>query len=735
MTSFLNYRKTKSAINETTVPEHLLHIPQSWDHHSQVSKETSDKISNALNGRTHISFPLSTEHHDADADVVDHLSKHGYTIKDYTKGIASSKKMVGNPDQGIPMREKIVDEKIGSILDKTGAEPHVKSAFMNDPVRSSSKFASPSSKHHVVITTSPNGIAGSSTGTSWNSCMNLNGGEYTHHLENDSMTGTHVAYLVPHDDHEGIKNGEPSKPIARISLKAFHEHDGHDYSNDTIYRPENVSYGNGNMHFANAINQWANEHYPAKEGTTYHKNRTLYNDDGNFRYKTQTKSDIENKLNSGEDLVENSGDYLDKHLIDHALAHLPRMTDELKSRTGAIQLARVGNLNSTHTNQLFNMSDKLNGPLKNLSKYVASLHGDKLSSNNLTKVMPLYPDGLPNKVLMNSKLPDSVIDSLPSDKLQYVRKSKIKDHHVDKAIADFVTGATGSETIDHLKDKLGESHIHKLIAGDPQYAAKLGDHPNFNKEHHDKLVSRYISPSAAHNLIAESPHTTIEDAKKLEPAAGLAALQLNKHNTPEVQKALKDHIVSSIKNDRYGPRVGIPGFGGVGALVDKSVSKHFTDDDYKTVGSVDKSLSFGSPEHSAKYLDGIMPHVNLADRKITEYKNSPAHDPSKRYDSHLFKLHSDLFGHLSHLGNALDKHIENHIKDSSGDYINNYPLHAHAQNLLSKVDKLKNYHNDSKSDDFSEKQDHYDDNLREHSETLKTIKRNSEDRDNGYNYD
>jgi hypothetical protein len=130
-----------------------------------------------------------------------------------------------------------------------------------------------------------------------------------------------------------------------------------------------------------------------------------------------------------------------------------------------------------------------------------------------------------------------------------------------------------------------------------------------------------------------------------------------------------------------------------------------------------------------------MHHVNLADQKITDHKESPEYDPNKRYDSHLFKLHTDLFSHISHLGNALDKHIENHVKDSSGDYINNYPLHTHAQNLLSKVDKLKNYHNDTKSDDFSEKQDHYDDNLREHSETLKTIKRNSEDRDNGHNYD
>jgi hypothetical protein len=64
-------------------------------------------------------------------DVAPHLSSHGWSVdKDsYSNGMATkSIQSFGDPEKGIPAGVKLVQKKIGSILNDTGAHPHIKKA-------------------------------------------------------------------------------------------------------------------------------------------------------------------------------------------------------------------------------------------------------------------------------------------------------------------------------------------------------------------------------------------------------------------------------------------------------------------------------------------------------------------------------------------------------------------------------------------------------------------------------
>jgi hypothetical protein len=134
-------------LQETTVPPEYQHVADAWNHHSRVDDETQEKITRAMDKGSFTHFPLDGGMADADPDVVEHLNNHGWDVKDYQKGIAHKTIQVGNPDRGIPMREKVVEKKIGSILDETGATPEIKKSFINDRGHVNA------AKHHVVIST------------------------------------------------------------------------------------------------------------------------------------------------------------------------------------------------------------------------------------------------------------------------------------------------------------------------------------------------------------------------------------------------------------------------------------------------------------------------------------------------------------------------------------------------------------------------------------------------------
>lgn len=103
--------------------------------------------------------------------VADFIVKQGYhfTPDEYKAGIANESKTVGNPEQGIPYSTKVVQHKIGRLLDRHGAPDEIKQKFMNDPFRTGAK----TKDYDLYVTAHPHDIVGGSTGRGWTSCADI----------------------------------------------------------------------------------------------------------------------------------------------------------------------------------------------------------------------------------------------------------------------------------------------------------------------------------------------------------------------------------------------------------------------------------------------------------------------------------------------------------------------------------------------------------------------------------
>jgi hypothetical protein len=746
---------------ETTVPEELHHIPESWDHHSHVSEETYDKMRKALPHGSFTHFPLNSIA-DADADVVDHLTKHGYEVKDYRAGIASTKKVVGDPSKGIPHRVKTVDEKIGSILERTNASSEVKSSFMNDPARSLKS----SDDQHVVISTTPLAIAGMSTGTHWRdqSCMNMQGGSMNHKLADDSMHGTHVAFLVHGNDKTAFAHGEPSNPIARIALKPFHTKISGE--KDTIFRPETKSYGNASSNFHTAVSHWANTNYPAIEGQHYIKNRDVYDDSGNDEYYHMSKEDVEKKIINGDRFDDGA---IDHHNISHAINFAktyctPTETDTDKEKEGKHawhklslrNIAKIPNLTSEHIAKVYNHTMALpetSVPIESKNKVVEALaftHGDKTSSaiNNHYMNMGVY-DYPTKSMMMNPKLSDEHLDKVLPHDYMHVRLSKIKDSHIDKLVntattKDHLFTGVYSRTFNHLKSKLNSDHIHKLVDSENTLGGMvptLSTLPTFTREHHDHALKTILGTtndalkSVSHSaLMSNSRHATMEDAEHFPSDDMYTRLMHNEHIPKSEHKKLAHEFINNAiggdpdtRSTRYGSHVF--GFKTKNALPE-SLTEHFTHEDYSKLAEHNYRMSFGSEKHSNKFLDAAENRAFKLDSGITEHINTKnaADDEYDEDDDHeLTAKKEQLYSHLENYAMNLDNHIDEHVIDedrvSLKDWHESEKLHTRIHTL----DSLEHYKTPNTASRYHE-HEHYD----EHFDPVYRRVTDSENYDGGY---
>ena len=788
--SFLKYRQAKQStpkietIVETTVPDHLQHIADSWDHHSELSDETHDKLHAAMGGigKSFTTFPLvGANHADVDADVAEHLTKHGYQVKDYTKGIATTKKQVGDPSKGIPMREKMIDEKIGSVLDKTGAHDDVKKAFMNDPARTSTKFMPGSSGHHVVITHGALGISGASTGTSWagQSCMDQGRTTgYNHKLEDDSMHGTHMAYLVHHDDVNAMKYGEPDKPIARIAIKPFHEHED-DHNSDTIFRPENKTYGSGSSSFEKAVGNWSVSKYPAKAGVEYTKNKDVYDDTGNSKYKSVSKEDAEESVKAGMSVVDTKGTAVDKDVIDHVMAHGKKHVESFDPANGTAHdyqktlfvknTAEIGNLNTQHVAALHHMATaagEKSGDHSALS-VLARDHGDKFSTNAINKHVDTFGgSSVTNRMLMNTKLPSSVVDQLNPSDYKHVRRSILKPHHYDKVVDNYVNYESGSsyDLNDHAAH-LTKEHIDKLAnipiksSTNPSFANSatrpmhiITSSPHYNQEHHDALMestSKVGSTRDMHQLLGSSKFASVADAEKLAPTSGLDTLSKNPHISTETQKTLKDKVIhaASGQTPEHGGLYGFRGFTSAGTLhLPTNISKHMTPEDHNTLATSGKVASFENADHSEKNLNIIKHLMHHADDALGahiekqtvhhEENGLDEYDHTDGEDEHAGHLVDKLHDHIANYAKAIDNHIDHHVSagDDREEHIDNHDQYNKVQSHLDHIDKLDNYKTPSNSDRW-DNHEHFDDHVADIHDRMTKLHRNTEERNNGDHWD
>jgi hypothetical protein len=745
-------------LQETTVPPAYQHIADDWSHHANVDDETHEKMSNALDKGSFTHFPLDSGLSEADPDVVEHLNNHGWDVKDYQKGIAHKKTQVGNPAMGIPLREKMVEKKIGAILDETGASPEVKKTFTNDRGQTNA------SQQHVVISTSPLAILGMSTGTNWDaqSCMSVPNGSNKHYMRHDSENGTHIAYLVNSDDKTAFKYGEPEKPIARIALKPHHIEDEYG-DRDTIFRPEDRTYGAGSTAFSRAVSNWAVKNYPAIKNARYEKNEEVYDDTGNNVYESIDKDAIEKYIDSGTRIVD-PGTSIDHDVIDHGINHLIESAKSRPDRSTYISrrirsLIHIGNLSTNHVAKLHKLSADAVDPTSGenitnqLRHSLAASHGDKFSTNALNELWNNTEDknSFPQMAISSTKLPDNIVDQLPTNKYKFVRQQKIKDHHIDRVVDAYNNGEWGSfYDLGNFKNRLNSDHINKLIDG--LHPEKVKDVFNitsasdaFSKEHHDKIMKGLGNSDAVDsfksNIARESKYATFDEFKDK-----LGHLMQNTNLSDDENVKIKNEVMNRamnhvhVKNNQW--ESDNPSFSKAvhrqfnSNLIPEHISKHMTDEDFSNLASKRFDVNFENAEHSNKYLDKIAGHALDIDDAINDHidhkmSTEDEYDPDE--DEHVQKMKDNLNLHMEAYANNIGNHIDDHVTDEAGGSIKNFKEHQKTYDRISGIGKTSlsyfdHYMSPHHSDyDWRSDVDHYNDHFAAHEEKLNELETNHDE--------
>lgn len=464
------------------------------------SKAGERLSSHAMEGEHTVYLPL--EHHsdytdEIPNDIHSHLQQHGYhipSVNEYKGGYAVDK------------HGRIIT--IGKALNKTKAPEDIKRKFENDPIR---QTKTNTSDLRVAITHHPEHVAGASTDRGWTSCMDMSCGINSNYLEKDIQHGTHTAYLV-HKDDKNIEN-----PIARISLKPFQNEYGH-----MILRPENSVYGTGNTSFHKTVHDWTEKHFPMQHlGSTYRPHPDVYDDVktkySNFDEQHAKKTanflahQIRESISNKEQPINIVHSSMNRHIIPHFL-------NEIKDDPNSEQIKHHI---LKHTNHDY----------------------EEVSNKTLDSMSPSQRD----YAIMNEKVPSyktdrikseyigSAIDSFKGDPKQLL---KIKARNEDQArkilekndVNDYVnhTSNHGVESEKFVNDliknpdlnqkslrsiatrNLTPSNIHQIIETHRDSLDKgfikdnLRFHPNFNKEHAEKIHE--VSPdSYKHHYVNVKP--------------------------------------------------------------------------------------------------------------------------------------------------------------------------------------------------------------------------------------
>ncbi len=248
-------------------------------------KLPAEKITGHLpfdeNGRLFIPLeqdPSQPEGH-VSPEVEEHLRSKGFTPISPSHAEKETEMVIpAGPRAGEKIRKK-EQQKIGKLLSDN---PELQQRHAEE-TREKGVKGKPKA---VVISRNPHDVAGMATGRKYEpSCMQMAdpetgvmGGCNRMYLANDIQKGgTHVAYLVDHDD----KNVE--NPHARISLHPYVSGSG----THTILRPPKKSstsdtikqYGSGGKDFAYTVGKWADATLPMKDNEdSYQIHKDVYDD-------------------------------------------------------------------------------------------------------------------------------------------------------------------------------------------------------------------------------------------------------------------------------------------------------------------------------------------------------------------------------------------------------------------------------------------------------------------------
>ena len=258
-------------------------------------------------------------------DVQDFLTRSGYDIVDYTKGLATRKGGKGRPigigrilntpiqppDEPAGVYHLWDNHRIAEIIRKSA-----KIQYDTSDVREAMK-----TPMQIMITRDPYKVAQMSSGPRWSSCLTLGtcpeyerfgpqegdpegydptkekgfrrSGTNLHKLLDQIKGGAHVAYLIGQGDYD-LKN-----PFARITLRPYHDkkieagHTGKSWSEirpeSTILIPSVKTYTSNNLYkdakpllstFRSAVTTLIKGMVPRQSGKTYHVDPLMYNEAG-----------------------------------------------------------------------------------------------------------------------------------------------------------------------------------------------------------------------------------------------------------------------------------------------------------------------------------------------------------------------------------------------------------------------------------------------------------------------
>jgi len=736
MLTFKEFR-LKQTISETIIPDHLRHIPENWDHHANLSQETHDKFSHAFGAKGFTVIPIPKQGHgDMDSDVAEHLTKHDWDVSDYQKGIAQKKVIVNHPQNG--PQEKIVSKSIGKVLDETNASDDIKKTFINDPARASTKALS-GKQTYALIAHSPVAIASStSPGCSWEtqSCMNLESGIHRRYLRDDSENGSVVAFEVHHDDEGAMKWGEPDKPLARISAKPMHE-EPDDHESDTIVRAEDKVWGSSSSAFPHVFNTFLTNSFPAKDGTTYHLNSKIYNDTMGSTYSAMSKDQVEDKINRNKPLVDKTGTGLDKPIIDHAILHGKQYS--LDKPTFVSNMAQVGNLSVQHVAALHKLIDGHNITDENKAavRTLAMLHGDKFSTNAINS-FAASNQGIPRRMLMNSKLHESLVDQVNPDDYIHVRRSLLKPKHYDKVVDNYVNNMSGSaypvrehagyfskENLDKLTTNMRNSDLVNI----------LPKNENFTQEHHDAFVNNLSNSykfSNTHQLMRNSKFASFDDLSQFA----------NSHNhgvdlaeNPNISTDTKVKLKNRFVNEKTFPIRANAIFDKVNKIPE-AISSVMTSSDHDELAKTGKQFYFEDAKSSNDHLKAHQKLVEDADQKITDHIDAQkAKHPDDLYDpdedEEKGNLQDALHGRIESYVSNIDNHLDKHATDGSthrNELIRNYPQMEVAEKHLGNLDVLENYKTENNSSRYDDTE-HFNDYVKEVHERISDAKQRTDEHD------
>ena len=475
--------------------------------------------------------------------IEQHLSQHGFKVKDYRAGKATDK--YGR------------EVNIGKVLNKTGAPDDLKKSFEADPARGQARTAT--SSLQMTVSRHPHDVAGmTSKGHSWEeeSCMNFKSGSNRYYLPEDVKHGTHVAYLH-HKDDPNMK-----MPLARIALKKYTNVDD---PNDHILRPEHKTYGNAPDSFSHTVNKWTNRNFPGKEDAIYKKNRHVYDDTPNSEYVIGEKA-LDKAVNH-PDVEVRKAVASNPSLKPHHLDTLMLDSSDRVARTAL----RNPNVNSDHVETGFHRG------------ITAALSHPKASAKLLTDV-------LTRKDRSGAHVHD-----------EWARRDAADNPNATKAHLDAAVSDPSQMVRSYAADNpnLNSTHLHKLLRDpDMTVSARAASHPkltdahitqaidyHFNRGSHSKTTlvnlgyNRNIKPKHIDRML-DHPEADIRRAalrNKKASAANITkamndpkmevrrdAMEHDNANSAHIRRGMADeseHVrLAALKNKNFGPehvRIGL----------------------------------------------------------------------------------------------------------------------------------------------------------------------------------